>query len=199
VTWQNGTVVLLMIATGLMPLALIVQIRGLAHSRSRNRLWKIRDSLVDRLLHGEIQASPSALKLLEVIEVNIRVVARHTLLDAVAAAVLVGRQSMPPLADEILADELRPSDRKQLAELLAQFQRAVGDHLLAGSPSGWLALLATKIYKALYVWRRSTRPTRHKQLREQVELADISVIPAALVAAKRNVGDAGPIFVGPVA
>jgi len=106
-TWQNAVVVMIMVITGLMPLAMILQVRSLTHSRSRNRLWRIRDELVDGLLRGDIVPSPSASKLLEVIENHIRVVGRHTLLDAVTAAVLM-RRTMPPLADEILADELRP-------------------------------------------------------------------------------------------
>ena len=198
-SWESWVVVIVAVATGLSPFALIIHLRNLAHSRFRDRLWTIRDELVDGLLSGQIEPSPAASRLLHVIETSIRIVGRHSFIDALIAAIIVRGREIEPLADGVLSDDLRPSDRAKLADLLAAFSKAVTDHLLSGSLSGWLASAAWAVYRVGYrVFRGRLKEerTRHTEIRKQLTDVEAQVMPE-LQPARRRTQNTGPVLARP--
>ena len=88
----------MLLAAAFLPFGLLFQYSNWQHSKFRNRLWNLRDALVDELLDGNIEFSRGARVLLELIETHIRNTRRHTFTDIWIAYLLVRDQEIPPSA-----------------------------------------------------------------------------------------------------
>lgn len=183
----SGTIFLILIAASFLPFGLIFQYTNWQHSRFRNQLWHIRDSLVDELLAGNIEFSRGATVLLHVIETHIRNTRRHTLADVLIAVYLLRNVELPSITDQMLDDGVRPSDRKVLLRYFNEFREANSSYLKRCSLSGWLV--------AFRLWLKNSRPLNRKagqaatpalrQQVERVERVELRAIPELAPPAKR--------------
>ncbi|MEV7266419.1 hypothetical protein AB0N38_22955 [Micromonospora aurantiaca] len=167
--------VVLLIAA-LLPFGLIFQYSNWQHSRYRNRLWNIRDLLVDELLSGNVEFSRGAQVLLHIIETHIRNTRRHTFTDVMVAVFLLRNVELPPITDLMLDDAVRPGDRKVLMKYFIEFREANFSYLKRSSPSGWLIGLRLRLNAS----RRQPNRDREQPtpaLRQQVESVELRAIP----------------------
>ncbi|MEV0003009.1 hypothetical protein AB0H28_12070 [Micromonospora sp. NPDC050980] len=166
----------LLLIAAFLPLGLVLQYSNWQHSRYRNRLWNIRDSLVDELLGENIEFSSGAQVLLHVIETHIRNTRRHTFTDVMVAVFLLRKVELPPITDLMLNHAVRPEDRRVLMRYFIDFREANFSYLKRSSPSGWLIGLRLRINASR---RRSNRNREQPSpaLRQQVESAELRAIP----------------------
>ncbi|WFE32061.1 hypothetical protein [Micromonospora sp. WMMD975] len=172
----SGLMFAILLIAAFLPFGLVFQYSNWQHSRYRNRLWNIRDSLVDELLDGNIEFSQGTQALLHVIETHIRNTRRHTFTDVMVAVFLLRNVELPPITDLMLDDAVRPEDRKVLMRYFVDFREANFSYLKRSSPSGWLVGLRLKLNKS----RRQPSHDREEHspaLRQQVESAELRAIP----------------------
>ncbi|GAA1789317.1 hypothetical protein HC028_14740 [Planosporangium flavigriseum] len=166
----------MLLAAALLPVGLILQLSNWAHSRFRNHLWNLRDSLVDDLLSGAIELSPGAIKLLDLIETHIRDAKRHSFSDVMLAVVLLGETRLPSITDDMLNDRVPLTDRQALLKYFSDFRAANLEHLLNSSPSGWIAAAFLWLAKHTFRRRPDAAPV-NPELQKQVIRVELRVMP----------------------
>lgn len=125
------------VATALLPLGIVWVLIRYLHSRSRNELWTLRDSLVDDLLAGRIASSRGAHRLLHLVETHIRVAGRHTLGDLLLALAVLRDEENPLPSDELFRDGATATDRQVLDRYLERLWSINFRYLVSSSPIGW--------------------------------------------------------------
>jgi hypothetical protein len=134
-------VLVVMVLTALLLWLLPLHLGNMAHSHFRDRLWRVRDNLVDDLLFGRLQPRREAQELLRLIESHIRAAGRHTYLDVRLVLKIYKDEDMLDLTDELLGGDLPVTERQRLAKHLCDFLDACRDHLDRGSLLGLLSYL----------------------------------------------------------
>jgi len=113
----------------------------------RHHLWRLRDSVVDAILSGELTQSEASEDLVAQIETTILHAHRMT-----AWSVCFIRR--PPAewirAEEIAQEErlaaLTPEERRLIQRHEMSYRRMLGAHLLLGSPLGWIIGLIAGVF-----------------------------------------------------
>ncbi|WP_433828889.1 hypothetical protein ACQP2E_06155 [Actinoplanes sp. CA-015351] len=129
---------LMLLAVAFFPFVLAVQLKNLAHSIYRNRLWILRDRITDDLRLGKIEDNPSARHVKELVDRQIHIAGRHTLLDSLLAIQIFDVTGDTSVFEEILPAGTPDVDRPVLTEYLDALQTATTSHLKWGSVFGWL-------------------------------------------------------------
>ncbi|MEU8242143.1 hypothetical protein AB0C07_28150 [Actinoplanes missouriensis] len=133
-----SVVLLLMSLTvAMLPFVLVKQLTNLAHSIYRNRLWVLRDRITDELRRGEIGDSTSARHVKALVDRQIHIAGRHTLLDSLMASYVFDVAGDTSVFDEILPEGTPAADRSALTKHLRHLQSATASHLKWGSVFGW--------------------------------------------------------------
>lgn len=168
--------IVLLVVAGLLPVGLLLQVSNWAHSRFRNRLWHLRDDLVDDLLSGSIQFSPGSVRLLGIVETHIRNTKRHTFTDVLLAVALAKDLNLTSITEAVTEDTTPEADREALLAYFDRFRVANFHHLLASSPSGWIAwclLTVRRIAARLLPDEVEQNPS----IRKQVVRVELKAIP----------------------
>ena len=126
------------------PVLVLFQIPKWRHSVFRDELWSIRDDLVDALLVNKLDLNPVVDGLLLRVNLAIRYSSEHTLRSLVMGVLYMSRTRTEP--SESIWKELdastMPDDQKLIVTgLLQRFEDAMVQHLIWGSPSGWLGAI----------------------------------------------------------
>jgi hypothetical protein len=185
---------LVLVALALMPIVTIIQLTHLAHTCYRDRLWRLRDDLVDDLLLGRIEPSQGALRLLRVVETHIRIAGRHSLADLLFALFLLRPKEIPSISDEILGGDIRPTDRATLASYFQRLNQANIWHLYAGSVLGWFVFIGLHALRIVpYLGKRRNAGVRPK-LTQQAERLELRMPELAPSRRAMEGSDRGPIL-----
>jgi hypothetical protein len=172
----ESILLLLLIVTAILPFAMILQIANWSHSRYRNKLWNLRDSLVDDLIARNIEFGPGAVKLLDLFETHIRNARRHTFSDLYIAVLLLRKVEIPSITEEMLGSDVRSSDQKILREYFERYRRINFSYLLSSSPSGWFVSLWLALNK-LHRHGPDDQPERSAARRKQVVRVELKAMP----------------------
>ncbi|QOC90423.1 hypothetical protein [Micromonospora craniellae] len=167
----------LLTTAALVPVGVLLQYANWQHSRYRNRLWNLRDSLVDDLLSGDIEFSNGALVLLDVIETHIRNTRRHTFTDVGIAYRLLRGTEITPITGQLEAEDVRPADRDLLLSYFTEFRQVTFSYLKRSSLSGWLVSLGLRLSREPAPGRVASPRPISPELRQQVEQVELRGIP----------------------
>lgn len=115
-----------------------VALPNLMHSRFRHALWDVRDSIVDDVLDGRLTLNPATRKLLTTVHLAIKFAPDHTMRSGLTSVMLLRGEQIMPL-EKVLTSKAVPRDQQPV--LIGHYEKmshATVEHLLWGSPSGWL-------------------------------------------------------------
>jgi hypothetical protein len=128
----------------------------------RNRLWELRDQLVDDIRRGEFVETQSANNLLAIIELAIDDAEDVSALNFFTFEALVGSSKAARHHDDPLRlNEQVFSDAQKLRAVLDDFELALLTKVFFGSPSGWaVSILSFPIFVSSFLWNR-WRKRRH--------------------------------------
>lgn len=184
---NSATLFVMLIAVALSPFFLIFQITRLAHSAFRNKLWVIRDSLVDDLRLGRVQRSQGAERLLDLVQMHIDIAGRHTFSDTLLGLAIYRSPGSVNVHNDVLGDSAPAGDRQRLTGYLNELRRASLTHLTWASPSGWIALPLlrfvgharnVRLRRRVELSQRQIRENlRAKALRDEAERVELQVMP----------------------
>jgi len=149
---------------------LLVAIPNTMHSRFRHALWDVRDAVVDDVLDGRLELNKATKQLLTTIHLAIMFAPEHTMRSAVMAVSLLKDREIVPL-EKVLSSKAVPAQQRPL--LLAHYdkvQRATTEHLLFGSPSGWVASLLALVFGPV-------RRKEHRRVEKTVK-RELSALPS---------------------
>jgi hypothetical protein len=193
-TSSTAVYLLMLAAFALMPVVIILQLTRFAHTCYRDRLWRLRDNLVDDLLRGRIERSRGALRLLRLVESNIRVAGRPSLTDVILGLLVLRPQDLPSVSDKILDGSLQPRDREKLAAYFNQLIKANTRHIYAGSLLGWVVFACRPLARVLGRVGKKPRSGVRGNLAQQAERVELRM--PELVPSRRAMenGDRGPIL-----
>lgn len=131
----------LLLVLSFLPVLLIFMVVDGVHSSYRNRVWNLRDSLVDDLLVGRIAYGPGARTLLRVFDTYIRRTRRHSYADLLVANRLLRDVDLPSITVQIRSPIVDSDDQQLLMRYFADFVALNQRQLMSGSISGWMAAL----------------------------------------------------------
>ncbi|MGW3784707.1 hypothetical protein ACWD5Z_08970 [Micromonospora chokoriensis] len=127
------------------PFLIVFQVTHLAHSAYRNKLWQLRDRLIDELRRGSISKSAAARTMQMLLEQQIEVAGRHTLKDTILAISIYKVDGETSVFEEILRKGTPPNDRERLSMYLRELREATIQHLTWGSVVGWFVIPLFKV------------------------------------------------------
>jgi len=186
VTIPSFVFFLIYVATALTCIGVLLQLTRLAHSSFRNQLWILRDHITDDLRRGKLRPSPSALRLRELVEIQIRDAGRHTILDSIVATMIFMTPGKTSIYDDILAEDVPAQDYAAVKDYLSRLRDANINYLNWGSLSGWLLFPLFRLASRLgrwYVKRQAQvglQPARTTELKRKVERAELEVMPEVM-------------------
>ena len=197
-TAESYIILLEAVALGLLPIFLVFHWSKYAYSKFRSQLWELRDDLTDDFLNGTIEWSPEAEKLLRVIETYIREAPRHSFADVrLAILALKNLDQLSSLEDDILGPRLNPTDRQRMAAYLNRLVAATSWHLVAGSPSGWLAWTWATLRQTFSGANGSRQEENGKSLPENAVRVELVEMPRLMPSHKRRPDpQPGPLLAG---
>src|SRR5262245_20571140 len=94
----------MLIAVALSPFLVVYQLTRFAHTVYHDRLWTLRDRLVDDLRRGYIQRSKPAERLLALVEMQIESAGSHRLIDTLIAVKIFKPSGKTSIYNDILND-----------------------------------------------------------------------------------------------
>lgn len=174
---------LMLLAAALSPIFLVYQVTQLAHSVFRNKLWLIRDRLVDDIRLGRIERSSGAEALLELVQMHIDVAGRHTLVDSLIGLALYRSNDAKSLPEEILGRDLSDADMARLNGYLCELRDASLAHLSWASPTGWVVVPLVRVIGRMArvkTERQSEsggRAAKESTLQRKAERVELQVMP----------------------
>ncbi|MEU8818003.1 hypothetical protein [Actinoplanes sp. NPDC048796] len=168
------------VMTATMPTVLMILWMHVVHSRHRNELWRIRDSLVDDVLENRISRTPGIDLALKTVETHIRVAGRHSLSDLILAMAVYRGQPVTPIQEEIRRAGVREADAPRLQQYLNSLWATSSANLFRSSIPGLLVLLAGRLIDLASPTRRTApepRQRAHRQFRARAEPIELTEIP----------------------